>query len=62
MKFVFQEVMVELVFEIGLYYCVVYLKSVVEENYEREFELRIQVEQKVGHNFDEVMLVSEMVV
>ena len=42
--FVFQEVMVEFVFEIGLYYCVVYLKSLVEENYECEFELRIEVE------------------
>ena len=62
MKFVFQEVMVELVFESGLYYCVVYLKSLVEENYECEFELRIEVEEKVGHNFDEVRFVSEMVV
>ena len=40
----FQKVMVELVFEIGLYYGVVYLKSLVEENYECEFELRIEVE------------------
>ena len=54
--------MVELVFEIGLYYCAVYLKSLVEENCECDFELRIEVEEKVGLNFDEVMLVSEMVV
>ena len=58
--------MVGLVFENGLYFCfvyyVVYLKSFVEKNYECESELRIGVEKKVGHNFDEVMLVSEMVV
>ena len=58
--------MVELVFENVLYYCSVqcrvYLMSFVEESHGCLSDLRIEVEQKVDYNFEEIVFVSERVV
>ena len=49
-----------------LYYCSVeygvYLMSSVEEKHEYLVELRIEVEQEVDHNFEEIIFASERVV
>ena len=57
--------MVEMVFENVLFYCFVqcrvYLMSFVEESHECLSELRIEVEQEVDFNFEEIVFVSERV-